>query len=405
MERSWDQGSGRGARGAGWGRATDLFQRSVPLRARREGASLKHRPRRAEVSGTGLPQSASGDLAVKHWRASRQCHRSFAGPVSHTPRRTPVPRHTRRGFSLLETVLAAALGVVVVFGATAIIGVMGRTDRSLEVRTVSMMQMASLRLALQRSFSGLVTTTIEDAPGIAGTSIEVTDEEGATTRRSLSYAELVAIRSEVEAIPEVWQRDLPVEDLPRLILRQDRTPSYLGGPVSPTGTQYIQSFEVVVEEPPAGMGWPVDLDPFEAAELEESVAGYRGIFELREDDEDLGGWAMWWRPLRPDGTPYTLDTDRRHGINAIRLASGIESLTWNVFYRNERLNAYQASAADDLPAYVEIEVRALSGLYASWIFEVQWATGPEVDMPDLGGAAAPPTGQGGQGGDAGGEAG
>lgn len=329
---------------------------------------------------------------------------------SHTPHPTPhaPPRHACPGFTLLETMLASALSVVVILGATAIIGVMGRTDRSLERRTETMMQLASLRSALQNAFSGLVTTTVEDAPGLAGTSIEETDEEGNTTRRSLSYNELVAIRSAVDEVPEVWQREMPIEDLPRLLLRRDRTPSYLGGPISPTSSEYIQSFEVVVEEPPAAMGWPVGLDPLEIAELEESVYGFRGIFELREDDSELGGWAMWWRPLRPDGTPYSIDTDRRHGVNAIRLARGIESLTWSVFYRNERLSAYQASAADDLPAYVEIEVRAVSGLYANWIFEVQWATGPEVDMPDLGGAAAPggeggSPGGGGEGGGGGGE--
>ncbi|MCC6677955.1 MAG: hypothetical protein IT436_12495 [Phycisphaerales bacterium] len=124
------------------------------------------------------------------------------------------------------------------------------------------------------------------------------------------------------------------------------------------------------------------------------AAGVRGFFELIPESA-LPGYtpprnpqtpadakqplALIWRQLPIASEAAT--TPAPILPEPIVVARGLEAVRWKAFHERERKDLFAATWANDLPAYVEMEVRTTSGQYANWMFEVDWSVGPEPGEP------------------------
>ena len=75
------------------------------------------------------------------------------------------------------------------------------------------------------------------------------------------------------------------------------------------------------------------------------------------------------------------------------MLSNLEWCRWEMVRQNETLSACEAIWAEDLPAYVTLEIKTKGGLWMKWMFEVDWTRGAEPGAPMTapgvpGGAAA-----------------
>jgi hypothetical protein len=176
-------------------------------------------------------------------------------------------------------------------------------------------------------------------------------------------------------------------------------------------TAPVQMFEMVVHTPPAGrpprraasiIEAPDDEDSLERAKDDDpdgtrrdaprlvSPTGkiYRGAFVLRPTADASGqppasdtpdSWTLWWQPLPPareDGNPPSAAEIAGYAL-PIEVASDIAYLRWQVFDDRVRKQDYAGVWRLDLPAYVEVELATTAGLWANWMFEVDWVDGSE----------------------------
>lgn len=298
----------------------------------------------------------------------------------------------RRGFTLLETMLAAAIGALVVAAALAAMTVALRADSTLVRRAESQTQLARVHRVMQRTFS-----TLRMAEGSLGTPPMGPDGRTPVT-------------------PEEHERILLARDPPpdvRLRLEPDpRDPTALTQHLvvvlsaAPIVSDMPRSREMALDEfdpetldqrsaDPAPASTPADIDANADADAAVQSAeaprdGVRGAFALYASSEPTDpdanpaetGSALWWVPESGD---------------AVEVARGIAALRWRVFKRDAMLDSITAWAAEQLPAYVELEVATVHGGYASYLFEVSWTTSPDVAAPadlPLDAAADPAAGLG-----------
>jgi hypothetical protein len=147
---------------------------------------------------------------------------------------------------------------------------------------------------------------------------------------------------------------------------------------------------------------------------ESSGQAIRGVFELRPSLKDDGepvfsqdgsvrAWTLWWRPL-PRLAQDDDGTVRQVGVTPgvpVEVATDLAYCRWQVFDDRKRQADFAAVYFRDLPAYIEMEVMTVSGVWANWMFEVDWATGSESagrnddDGQDQGDQSQPSTPQGG----------
>lgn len=140
------------------------------------------------------------------------------------------------------------------------------------------------------------------------------------------------------------------------------------------------------------------------------AAGVRGFFELVPESSlpdyipprtppatDKQPQALLWRQL-PIVSETAVVSTPAVLPEPIVVARGLEAVRWKAFHERERKELFSATWANDLPAYIEMEVRTMSGQYANWMFEVDWSLGPEP-------GEAPATTARGGGGGAGGRGG
>ena len=73
-------------------------------------------------------------------------------------------RITRRGFTLLETMLAAAIGALVVLACLGMMFMMNRTDRALDARATEQAELERLRWVMERTFSRLLMSDEPHTP-------------------------------------------------------------------------------------------------------------------------------------------------------------------------------------------------------------------------------------------------
>ena len=97
-------------------------------------------------------------------------------------------------------------------------------------------------------------------------------------------------------------------------------------------------------------------------------------------------WELWWVPLQPRRTIEEVrEMGRARAVleassygEPFMIATDLASMRVRMFDNRERKETFEATIQNQLPAYVEVDVATVSGLTASWPFEVSWATGPET---------------------------
>jgi type II secretory pathway component PulJ len=334
-------------------------------------------------------------------------------------------RPSQSGFTILETLLAASLGAVLVLVALGIMGAMDRTQAAVQRRQEQVDALTRLHVVMEKIFGHLVMQNSTSVP-VAGTT---------TTARST-------------AGPEVQKEGIrngekTLEPRARLLLEVDAgsksnaSLGAIGRGVRP------QRMEVVLDKAPVPPGWgrqttaEVILASQAAEEMRINMASVRGVFELRPDRftpagaasitaaPTEGGMTLWWRPLpsQPTGAkgdPYAMEP--MEDPSAVPIISGLVQCQWLAFKTimednkpksREKLPELTATQFQDLPAYMEMMVRTAGGVTMNWMFEVSWTNGPETteeaeqevldeQQNQQGGGRGGPDGQGGPGGPGGG---
>lgn len=329
----------------------------------------------------------------------------------------------RRAFTLLELVLALALGTVVVGVAWALMVSVDRADRAIETNAVDAAHLERARMVASRMASSLLMAPGSDPRNLATNRGE--EDRNATRRRN---------RLGIQA-------DDPLPT-PRIILEPDLE---AGGVMSPAysevdpalvrnrlmpsgafGASVVpQRLEIVLVDPPV----PVTIDKFEAArrvlarnadrnqriadalegsedaealadaqeqeaaEPDVAVRAFRGVLQFRPEemtDEELlrqergeavrRRWRLEWQPLMPrglypqDSQPVAAVLDGPPRV----IARDFVYANWIFFHKGERTTEYSGTWGGDLPAYIEFELETVNGVQVNWMFEVGWAFGPEV---------------------------
>ena len=272
----------------------------------------------------------------------------------------------RRGFTLLETILAGLIGTLVLSACIGLFGLLDRSDRRLGARFEDVLAMGRLRTAVSRAMDTLVMSTDPQPAGSDGRNL-----------------------------PENPATPLPP---PRFVLEPDLAPSLTGlmrrANIAGKEGSPPQRFELVLARSPVPPPRGRETAPAHGRRA------VRGVFELRPDRRrerdhgsyavkgDEAGWTLWWRPLRipsgpTTGTAQGDDADTRwmdpsQDPAAVEIISGLERCQWTVYQDREKRTTYSAIWALGLPAYVELSVRTTAGVNAAWMFEVGWSNSPEV---------------------------
>ncbi|TVQ60868.1 MAG: prepilin-type N-terminal cleavage/methylation domain-containing protein [Phycisphaerales bacterium] len=298
-------------------------------------------------------------------------------------RRDPVRTHprARRGFTLLEVALASALGALVAAGAVAMIAAIGRADRQQAERSLSSLELERTHRAMQTVFNSLHMATGATAVG-APVGAERPDEP---PRISLAPD---------RALLRAMQRSGGVQ---RLEVVVNRPP--LPG-IDALAADWARRRAVEAAAASSARGW---RDPGEV-ELIGVRTPRRIAFELRPEPrapdarpDDPSTWTLWYRPvgvsaateldatgaaLGGDAPPEDLDPAAAALLGAYPLVTGLVLCEWRVFTNRERVTEFEAWQANELPAFIEMELRTASGTYANWLFEVGWLSGEERRTPD-----------------------
>jgi hypothetical protein len=62
---------------------------------------------------------------------------------------------------------------------------------------------------------------------------------------------------------------------------------------------------------------------------------------------------------------------------------GLTSFRWSVFRQGDKSGEISVTTEEDLPAWIELELRTASGFYANWLFELSWLSGDEATMEEM----------------------
>lgn len=345
----------------------------------------------------------------------------------------------RRAFSLLETILAAALGSLVVVGVMGIISMLDRADTSAALRTSQTNEMLQAQTVIRRALGSLAmaggnapvqrTTTTGD--GGNAEAAPVTTQSGFTPSPrfvlgSMSASGTAAAEGTVTSGPqrlELALTSLPLPERAFLPPTSTSTTRETLAPIDPNEASAEEQGDLLFDPLDGESEGEVDEDAL--ADTSELVPIFRGAFELTPSRPSLtgevDGYTLWWRQL-PTTTATTatgaessaatamadasqqvqVPQDPRDDPNAIPLITGLSSCRWSVYKSRQLSSSFTATYSGDLPAYVQVELQTTGGVYANWMFEVGWATVREPGQQDpaatMGGAA----GRGGRGGAGGG---
>jgi prepilin-type N-terminal cleavage/methylation domain-containing protein len=339
-------------------------------------------------------------------------------------------RHRARGFTLLELALATAVGAIVVLTGITIVNSMFTTDATMDKRFSEVNDIERTRRIIQRSLTMLVMSDQAkpaDAERLAANNSRSTRTAGTTSgSNSSSSASTSGGTSSTEATPAATSTrtlaparfELAVSSDPQLATAVAAMRS--GG----SNQAAVQTLELVCARPPVPSGrprWLLNETP-DASVEEASTAtaaeendtkglpkASRGRYELLPaSDRDGNFWELWWRPLPPldnDGAtlPEYADPIKAEQLlgTPMRLCSHITEFKWSAFDDSENKTALSAIWSGDLPAYMRLELKTRAGLYADWLFEIDYSTGAETGG-NTQQAATEQNGEGGGGGGAGG---
>jgi len=303
-------------------------------------------------------------------------------------RRATSPRARGRGFTLLELLLAAALGAVVAAAAVALLGAIGRADRQQSARSLASYELERTQRAMQTVFQSL-----HMSQQAANTS-PATARAGGTQGEGPARFLLEPDRRILRAI----QRSGGVQ---RLEVVVNRAPL-------PGIDQLASDWAARTAQEAAALSPARAWRPSAESTTIEIRTPRRVAFELRPEPVSPGSqqtWTLWYRPvgvLREGEDAYAPPEDLSPAeaaqLGAYPLITGLVECRWSVFAGRERRDAFQAWYANDLPAYLELEVRTASGAYANWLFEVGWLSGVELPGAEANTTNNNPVGGGGGGG-------
>ncbi len=266
----------------------------------------------------------------------------------------------RAGFTVVELLLAAALGAMVVMASMTLFAAISRTERRTAVRDFGQQELARLNAAIRKATSQIVVL-------------------GFAPRPAPPAPPAVALPEGVE--PAESEEPEEPETYPRLILDTDTM----------TG---MQRMELVVAEPPVlGGADGVALE----ADAGKRFSMTRGAFVVRPsigtlpDDvmrEVLPGtplFDVWWVPVDRNEEGLA-PVGREEGVIVAR---GLTELRWRFFKSDENrqlqaLTSARVTARSELPAYFEMDVATVQGHKGRWMFEVGWtvqAVDPLTNSP------------------------
>ncbi|MCW5765056.1 MAG: hypothetical protein KIT68_03660 [Phycisphaeraceae bacterium] len=259
--------------------------------------------------------------------------------------RTGPVRGVGRGFTLIETMLAALLGGVVIVSTMGLFTAMQRAERSALRRAVTTGDLTLLHGTCARAMRTLVLNARgPGAPGSAPTGAV----PGATARPGIAADENTPDRR------------------PRIILEPD-------------GATGLQRLEVVVAEPPI-----FSLQ----SSASNAYGAVRGALEFRPEATGES-FAVYWLSYQTGET-----ADRPGAVRSeVKVASGISKAQWRFLVSGEggRLDAKTSltvSEYSNLPAYAELDIETADGRRATWMFELMWSTAGEPGVVLASAAAA-----------------
>ena len=242
-----------------------------------------------------------------------------------------------RGFTLLETVMAAELGGLIVAVCMSVFGLVDRTDSAMNSRAQQVSDLSLVHQAMQRSLLSLVMSPRAPA-GLADQNEDDPPRDTGDQRFILEFA---------------------TDEIDPRLLGEPKT-------VPPEDRVNTQRLELRLSRPPM----PGMSTRRRGQETPESVGGVHGAFELRptQPDELAGsahtrrgkplGMSLWWTPIDTSTTRETL------------LASGLNVCQWKVFRDRERVDEFGVTYWHNLPAFVEMEIETINRVYATWLFEI-----------------------------------
>ncbi|MBX3366631.1 MAG: hypothetical protein KF912_04875 [Phycisphaeraceae bacterium] len=346
----------------------------------------------------------------------------------------------RRSFTLIETMLAASLGALVLVGILGVAALVDRSETGSSTRLARTSELEQAQTVIRRALGSLAMAG-GSAPvqqqGRQGSQnstapAAATPTYTPTPRLVLAPMDIdpfaaAAMGEEISGLragPQRVQFALTMLPLPE---RAFVAPTGLmsGGMGMSVGTApSSRSASEREEEPPI----EEETGEGESAESSEMVPIFWGALELTPPDllsesPEQEGWTLWWRQIaQPPNPTAGLETfaaqppriaDPRMDPAAVALVRGIASCKWSVYKGRELLPAHAATYSSELPAYMQLEIRTVAGVYANWMFELGWATVQEPSQvaaareaarlreaqgPGGGGAGEGRGGPGGQGG-------
>lgn len=310
----------------------------------------------------------------------------------------------RRGFTLLETALAATIGGMVILTAVGMFSMIERSEKGLEQQFNETRQLGTLQQVLRRSIN---TILMSDALSAS--------LESATGRENpeMGSGEIV------ESKEATWDG---TGERPRIILEMDNTEDLarcmaLAAPPMGDPMGMPQRLEMVSPRSPipSSLRLPTQswmnagIDVANQLEVYGISGPVRGVFEFRPDGsrerllqmagmgvatgervrrQTQTGWTLWWRPVFPDevlrlqaGMPATEAEFITNAAEGYPILRGIKRARFIAFDNRFRRLAYAARTATDLPAFFELEIETWAGTYVNWMFEVGWVNGQDPSAP------------------------
>jgi prepilin-type N-terminal cleavage/methylation domain-containing protein len=328
----------------------------------------------------------------------------------HAPRHHPF-RASRRGFTMLEVSLAAVIGGLIVLASLGVFSALDRADLTLKSRFDHSMQMSRLQTVMRRTFVNLAMST-KQPPRSRPSAGRTSAQQSAPTPTAAAEAQNPpGGLTEEPQIPEPARVILGFED--RLgPIEMQRLEKFGTGPNVPASWR-PQRLEVVLSRPPvpipkgaaagvfpeAGTG----LDEFSDKTAVSASRLFRGIYELQPTPAGSRGpngerprpfttWSLWWRPM-PPAMPEEAGSEgevREFELAPPSLiASDLTYLRWQFFDDRTLKHEFSTAYYLGLPAYVQLEVQTASGIWASWMFEVdfQLASESSSDQQQQGGGS------------------
>lgn len=250
-------------------------------------------------------------------------------------------RRTARGFTLLEVMIASALGSVLLLAALGMMGFIRNTDLRLAKRFDDVTDLTILHGAVRRAMQSMVA-----APGTG-------NQNNSPQTQAARANESPEDRARRER-EETLRRSRGEEE-------QRRKPRFLLEPQikGQSGADAPRRLELVLLDQPTAGPAP-------------TAASIRGAFELRPE---IDGLAIVWTPITPRGT-------------SIKLAGGIRDVRWAAMARDEIENRFDRKSSawrrdlaavhlGEFPKALSLEIETNRGTTVQWLFEPAVTTGGE----------------------------